>query len=143
MPNHIYSLRLRLRREPTQSRPEPAVARVNAMAASGITFCRPVKPVSPGGVMVWPDTESPRTFVFESVGVIVVGSTLVAPHVASSSDRRGPSCRNRRPGRRTRAIAVRGRSDNYDISIVVPAGSDPARLLPPLEHIVSSFDILE
>jgi hypothetical protein len=41
------------------------------------------------------------------------------------------------------AIVVGGRSDNYEISIVVPAGSDPSRLLPPLEHIVSSFDILD
>ena len=51
------------------------------MAASGITFCSPVKAVSLGGVTVWPDTVSPRTFVVESVGAIVVGATLVEPDV--------------------------------------------------------------
>jgi hypothetical protein len=40
------------------------------------------------------------------------------------------------------AITVRGQLHNYEITIVVPAASDPGRLLPRLEEIVSSFDIL-
>ncbi len=41
------------------------------------------------------------------------------------------------------AIAVSGQPLNYEISILVPVRSDPRRLLPRLEEIVSSFEILE
>ena len=40
------------------------------------------------------------------------------------------------------AITIPARDGNYAITITVPAGSDPARLLPRLEEIVSSFRIL-
>jgi hypothetical protein len=40
------------------------------------------------------------------------------------------------------AIAVRGEVRNYAIGIVVPAGSDPNRVLPLVERIVASFEIL-
>jgi hypothetical protein len=47
-------------------------------------------------------------------------------------------------GKRIRflAISVRGQLHTYEISIVVPVGSEPRRLLPRLEEIVSSFEIL-
>ena len=41
------------------------------------------------------------------------------------------------------AITVRAVSRNYAISVLVPAGSDPTRVLPTLEAIVSSFDVLD
>lgn len=40
------------------------------------------------------------------------------------------------------AISIQGESRNYAISIVVPRESDPAEVLPRLEEIVSSFEIL-
>lgn len=40
-------------------------------------------------------------------------------------------------------IAVRGDVQNYAISIVVPADSDPSRVLPRLERVVASFEILD
>lgn len=40
------------------------------------------------------------------------------------------------------AISIRGEPRSYAISIVVPSGSDPAAVLPRLEEIVSSFEIL-
>ena len=40
------------------------------------------------------------------------------------------------------AVAIAGEPDNYGISIVVPLGSDPNRLLPILEGIVTSFEVL-
>src|SRR5918996_2756871 len=47
-------------------------------------------------------------------------------------------------GRRVRflAITVRGQSKNYAISILVPRRSDPVTVLPQIEEIVSSFDVL-
>jgi hypothetical protein len=46
-------------------------------------------------------------------------------------------------GRRVRflAISVRGEPRNYSISVFVPRESDPARVLPQIEEIVSSFDV--
>jgi hypothetical protein len=41
------------------------------------------------------------------------------------------------------AIAVRGDVRTYAITIVVPAGSDPSRVLPRVERVVSSFQILD
>jgi hypothetical protein len=41
------------------------------------------------------------------------------------------------------AITVPWRSGNFAISIRVPATSDPALVLPRLEEIVTSFEILE
>jgi hypothetical protein len=48
-------------------------------------------------------------------------------------------------GRSTRflAITVRSVPRNYSISVLVPARSDPTRVLPMIEAIVSSFEILE
>jgi len=40
------------------------------------------------------------------------------------------------------AITVRGEPRNYAISILVPRRSDPVRVLPRIEEIVSSFDVL-
>jgi hypothetical protein len=40
------------------------------------------------------------------------------------------------------AISIRGELHNYAISIFVPRRSDPARVLPRIEEIVASFDIL-
>jgi hypothetical protein len=40
------------------------------------------------------------------------------------------------------AITVRGEPKNYAISILVPRRSDPDRILPQIEEIVSSFDVL-
>ena len=40
------------------------------------------------------------------------------------------------------AITVRGDSKNYAISILVPRRSDPVTVLPQIEDIVSSFDVL-
>ena len=40
------------------------------------------------------------------------------------------------------AVAIQGEPDNYGISIVVPLGSNPSRLLPILEGIVTSFEVL-
>lgn len=47
-------------------------------------------------------------------------------------------------GRRVRflSITVRGQPKNYAISILVPRRSDPATVLPQIEEIVSSFDVL-
>ena len=47
-------------------------------------------------------------------------------------------------GRRVRflSITVRGQSKNYAISILVPRRSDPVTVLPQIEEIVSSFDVL-
>jgi hypothetical protein len=47
-------------------------------------------------------------------------------------------------GRRVRflAITVRSEPENYAISIFVPRESDPVRILPRIEEIVSSFDVL-
>jgi hypothetical protein len=39
------------------------------------------------------------------------------------------------------AIAIRGEPRNYAISILVPRHSDPARVLPLIEEIVSSFEL--
>jgi hypothetical protein len=39
------------------------------------------------------------------------------------------------------AIAVRGDAHNYAITIVVPAGSNPSRVLPRVERLVASFEI--
>jgi hypothetical protein len=41
------------------------------------------------------------------------------------------------------AIAVRGDVRNYAITIVVPAGSDPSRVLWRVERVVASFEILD
>ena len=41
------------------------------------------------------------------------------------------------------AITVRAVPRNYAISVLVPAGSDPTRVLPTVEAIVSSFEVLE
>ena len=41
------------------------------------------------------------------------------------------------------AITVRSVPRNYAISVLVPAGSDPTRVLPTIESIVSSFEVLE
>ena len=41
------------------------------------------------------------------------------------------------------AITVRSVPRNYTISVLVPAGSDPTKVLPTIEAIVSSFEILE
>lgn len=41
------------------------------------------------------------------------------------------------------AIAVRGDVRTYVITIVVPAGSDPSRVLPRVERVVTSFEILD
>jgi hypothetical protein len=41
------------------------------------------------------------------------------------------------------AITIRGEPLNYAISIFVPRGSDPTRVLPRLESIVSSFELLQ
>jgi len=41
------------------------------------------------------------------------------------------------------AIAVRGDVRNYAITIVVPAGSDPSRVLPRVERVIASFEILD
>jgi hypothetical protein len=41
------------------------------------------------------------------------------------------------------AITIRGEPLNYAISIFVPRRSDPARVLPRLESIVSSFELLQ
>jgi PsbP-like protein len=40
------------------------------------------------------------------------------------------------------AITVRGDPHNYAISIFVPRASDPVRVLPRIEEIVASFDVL-
>lgn len=40
------------------------------------------------------------------------------------------------------AIAVRADVGTYAITILVPAGSDPSRVLP-VERVVASFDILD
>jgi hypothetical protein len=40
-------------------------------------------------------------------------------------------------------IAIPGEQPTHAISIVVPAHSDPSRMLPRLERIVASFDILD
>jgi hypothetical protein len=40
------------------------------------------------------------------------------------------------------AISIQGEPRSYAISIVVPRASDPASVLPRLEEIVSSFEIL-
>jgi hypothetical protein len=40
------------------------------------------------------------------------------------------------------SITVRGQSKNYAISILVPRRSDPITVLPQIEEIVSSFDVL-
>jgi len=40
------------------------------------------------------------------------------------------------------AITIRGEPQNYGISIFVPRGSDPVRVLPRIEEIVASFDVL-
>jgi hypothetical protein len=40
------------------------------------------------------------------------------------------------------SITVRGQSKNYAISILVPRRSDPVTVLPQIEEIVSSFDVL-
>ena len=40
-------------------------------------------------------------------------------------------------------IAIPGERPTHGISIVVPAHSAPSRMLPRLEHIVASFDILD
>jgi hypothetical protein len=47
-------------------------------------------------------------------------------------------------GRRVRflSITVQGQSRNYAISILVPHRSDPVTVLPQIEEIVSSFDVL-
>ena len=47
-------------------------------------------------------------------------------------------------GRRVRflSITVRGQPKNYAISILVPHRSDPVTVLPQVEEIVSSFDVL-
>ena len=47
-------------------------------------------------------------------------------------------------GRRVRflSITVPGQSKNYAISILVPRRSDPVTVLPQIEEIVSSFDVL-
>jgi hypothetical protein len=47
-------------------------------------------------------------------------------------------------GRRVRflSITVRGQPRNYAISILVPRRSDPVTVLPQIEDIVSSFDVL-
>lgn len=39
------------------------------------------------------------------------------------------------------AITIRGEPRNYTISIFVPRHSDPARVLPRIEEIVSSFEL--
>jgi hypothetical protein len=41
------------------------------------------------------------------------------------------------------AITIRGEPLNYAISIFVPRRSDPARVLPRIESIVSSFELLQ
>jgi hypothetical protein len=41
------------------------------------------------------------------------------------------------------AITVRAAPRNFAISVLVPAASDPTRVLPRIEAIVSSFEILE
>jgi hypothetical protein len=41
------------------------------------------------------------------------------------------------------AVAIRGEPVNYAISIIVPVGSSPSRLLPILEEIVTSFQVVE
>lgn len=41
------------------------------------------------------------------------------------------------------AIAVRGDVRTYSITIAVPAGSDPSRVLPRVERVVASFEILD
>ena len=41
------------------------------------------------------------------------------------------------------AITVRAVPRNYAISVLVPAGSDPTRVLPTVEAIVSSFEVLD
>lgn len=41
------------------------------------------------------------------------------------------------------AIAVRADIGSYAITIIVPAGSDPSRVLPPVERVIASFDILD
>lgn len=41
------------------------------------------------------------------------------------------------------AITIRGEPLNYAISIFVPRRSDPARVLPVIESIVSSFEFLQ
>ena len=41
------------------------------------------------------------------------------------------------------AITVRAVPRNYAISVLVPAASDPIRVLPKIEAIVSSFEILD
>ena len=48
-------------------------------------------------------------------------------------------------GRRVRflAITVRGDPRHYSISVVVPSRSNPARILPIVEQIVSSFNVIE
>lgn len=47
-------------------------------------------------------------------------------------------------GQRVRflSISVRGQPRNYAISILVPRRSDPVTVLPQIEEIVSSFDVL-
>jgi hypothetical protein len=47
-------------------------------------------------------------------------------------------------GRRVRflSITVQGQSKSYAISILVPRRSDPVTVLPQIEEIVSSFDVL-
>jgi hypothetical protein len=47
-------------------------------------------------------------------------------------------------GRRVRflSITVPGQTKNYAISILVPRRSDPVTVLPQIEEIVSSFDVL-
>lgn len=39
------------------------------------------------------------------------------------------------------AITIRGQPRSYAISVVVPRGSEPARVLPRIEEIVSSFEV--
>ena len=39
-------------------------------------------------------------------------------------------------------ISIPGRRPTHEISIIVPAGSAPTRMLPPVERIVGSFNIL-
>ena len=41
------------------------------------------------------------------------------------------------------AVAIRGEPINYGIKILVPAASSPSRLLPILEQIVASFEVVE
>ena len=78
------------------------------------------------------DTQSDRQLVGRTWDSIGGARSLL---VSGTADESGRSVR-------FLAITVRGRPRNYAITISVPASSDPDRILPRLERLVTSFEIL-